>query len=267
MSVAGARERAASARRAATPRAISRHDPRAGPRGSYDGTIFSSDVRVAVTATSSPRVGHHRPNTTAGLERRVRREGPPDRPALDTRSTKGSGVRTVGVRGRRAGRGRDGSACPALGVSRPVGPNLTWQKPSGPRSTHSASPTTAGRSLSRHRSPGPPDQPGRCRSRAAARRRARPRAGRGRGAEPAGAGAPLVRAGGGLVVGGARDEGNQLRPHARPGGFGYLRGVCVEIMSALLLPSAAPTPAPLSRMTGNRAELAPSTFVRGYLVV
>jgi predicted metal-binding membrane protein len=50
------------------------------------------------------------------------------------------------------------------------------------------------------------------------------------------------------------------------GTFGWFLSIWVVMMAAMMLPSAAPTLALYSRMTGTRTPLAPAMFVAGYLL-
>jgi predicted metal-binding membrane protein len=55
-------------------------------------------------------------------------------------------------------------------------------------------------------------------------------------------------------------------PWTALGGFGWFVGVWVIMMAAMMFPSIAPTVALYSRMTKQRAPLAPVAFVAGYLL-
>jgi predicted metal-binding membrane protein len=55
-------------------------------------------------------------------------------------------------------------------------------------------------------------------------------------------------------------------PWTGPGTLGWFLGVWVVMMAAMMFPSAAPTIALYSRMTGQRSPLSPLLFAAGYLV-
>ena len=51
-----------------------------------------------------------------------------------------------------------------------------------------------------------------------------------------------------------------------PEAFGWFLGVWVVMMAAMMLPAVAPMVALYSRMTRNRAPLAPLMFTSGYVI-